>query len=202
MTASRVPDEGLEYLQCLPREVGTQGTLLENSYLCSCGLNRASLEARLRTLSVYGSASRSGWWTSAGATRAFWTGRKLRECGPPCGRAASWWRDVPLVESSPLRGPFRARRQDLIEEEGPRITTMRNYRFAIVKYGPDKEFDLPGEVRRLSADLTASGCRVLSISLQKLLLERIRAQGEEWVRACSPRSRAWPPGIPSAGSRN
>jgi len=58
---------------------------------------------------------------------------------------------------------------------------MRNYRFAIVQYEPAEKLKLRGEVQRLSADLTANGWVVLSISLQKLLFERIRQQGQGWI---------------------
>jgi Domain of unknown function (DUF1788) len=76
---------------------------------------------------------------------------------------------------------FAALRRDLIHEDGPRISTMRNYRFAIMQYDPKEEFDLRGEVQRLTADLVANGWMVMSISLQKVLLDRVRAQGPEWV---------------------
>ena len=58
---------------------------------------------------------------------------------------------------------------------------MRNYRFAIVQYLPTEEFKLRGEVQRLSADLLANGWMVLSLNLQKLLLDRVRAQKEDWA---------------------
>lgn len=85
------------------------------------------------------------------------------------------------LQASPLQEAFAALRADLIHQDGPRISTMRNYRFAIVPYEPEDEFKLRHEVQRLSADLVASGWMVLSINLQKMLLERVRAQGEEWV---------------------
>lgn len=87
----------------------------------------------------------------------------------------------PLFARTKLQEVFAALRRDLIHEEGPRISTMRNYRFAIVQYEPSEEFKLRGEVQRLSADLTANGWVVLSISLQKLLFERIRQQGQGWI---------------------
>jgi hypothetical protein len=87
-----------------------------------------------------------------------------------------------LFPQSSLSEAFRALRQDLIEEDGPRISTMRNYRFAIVQYAPTEEFKLRGEVQRLSAELTAHGWVILSINLQKLVLDRVRGQGEEWVQ--------------------
>ena len=88
---------------------------------------------------------------------------------------------LPLFQQTPLQEAFAALRRDLIHEDGPRISTMRNYRFAIVQYDPPDEFKLRGEVQRLSADLVANGWMVLSINLQKLLLDRVKTQGDEWV---------------------
>jgi hypothetical protein len=76
---------------------------------------------------------------------------------------------------------FDALRRDLIHEDGPRISTMRNYRFAIVQYKPEEEFELRSEVQRLSSDLAANGWIVFSLDLQKILFDRIARQGEEWI---------------------
>lgn len=89
---------------------------------------------------------------------------------------------LPSFQQTSLQEAFAALRRDLIHDDGPRISTMRNYRFAIVQYAPSDEFKLRGEVQRLSADLVASGWMVLSLDLQKLLLDRVRAQGDEWVQ--------------------
>jgi hypothetical protein len=70
-------------------------------------------------------------------------------------------------------------RDDLLGEGGPRISTMRNYRFAILPYSPSDEFKLRMLMRRLTDQLLASGWGVLPISLQKLLIDRIRATGDE-----------------------
>ena len=86
-----------------------------------------------------------------------------------------------LFQQTSLQEGFTALRRDLIHEDGPRISTMRNYRFAIMQYSPSDEFDLRSEVQRLTADLVANGWQVISISLQSLLIDRIRAQGPEWV---------------------
>lgn len=83
---------------------------------------------------------------------------------------------------TPLQEAFAALRADLVHEDGPRISTMRNYRFAILPYPPEQEFALRTEVRRLSADLQAHGWVVLTISLHALLLQRLRALGEERLR--------------------
>ncbi len=87
----------------------------------------------------------------------------------------------PLFQRTRLQEAFAALRNDLIHEDGPRISTMRNYRFAIVQYERAAEFQLRGEVQRLNADLTANGWMVLSISLQKLLFERSRQQGQGFI---------------------
>ncbi len=87
----------------------------------------------------------------------------------------------PLFHKSPLQEAMAALRDDLVHEDGPRISTMRNYRFAIVPYDPSDEFKLRAEVQKLSNELVSYGWVVLSISLQKLLLDRVRAQGEEWL---------------------
>lgn len=83
-----------------------------------------------------------------------------------------------LFSQTPLAQVFSALRSDLIQEDGPRISTMRNYRFAIVQYDPQDEFTLRSEVRRLHTDLINNGWKVLSINLQKLLLDRVRSQGK------------------------
>jgi bacteriophage exclusion system BrxB-like protein len=79
-----------------------------------------------------------------------------------------------------LQEAFAALKHDLIHDDGPRISTMRNYRFAIVPYLPTDEFKLRGEVQKLNNDLVANGWVVLSISLQALVLKRARAQGDKW----------------------
>jgi hypothetical protein len=90
--------------------------------------------------------------------------------------------EMPLFDQTPLQEAFSALRRDLIHEDGPRISTMRNYRFAIVQYAPREEFDLRSEVQKLSSQLVANGWVVFSIDLHKLLLDRVRAEGDEWVR--------------------
>lgn len=75
-----------------------------------------------------------------------------------------------------------ALRRDLIDpEDGPRISTMRNYRFAIVQYSPEHEYAMRAEVQRLVSELEAKGWFVLTIDLQKLLLDRIRSQPDDWA---------------------
>jgi hypothetical protein len=86
-----------------------------------------------------------------------------------------------LFERTPLDEAFAALRQDLIAEDGPRISTMRNYRFAIVQYDPKHEFKLRRLTQKLSQELVANGWGVVSISLHQLLLDRLRSRGQEWI---------------------
>ena len=85
------------------------------------------------------------------------------------------------VPRNTLDEAFTALRKDLIHEDGPQISTMRNYRFAIVPYPPHDELKLRGHVQRLVGDLTAGGWVVLTLSLQKLLLDRVRGLGDDIV---------------------
>jgi hypothetical protein len=89
---------------------------------------------------------------------------------------------LPLFDPPSLETVFAVLRADLIHPDGPRISTMRNYRFAILQYAPGDEYRLRGEVRRLSTDLIVKGLVVLSISLQRLLFERIRGAGDTWAK--------------------
>ena len=90
---------------------------------------------------------------------------------------------LPLFNTanSRVREAIEALRRDLIDpEDGPRISTMRNYRFAIVQYSPEHEYAMRAEVQRLVSELEAKGWFVLTIDLQKLLLDRIRSQPDDW----------------------
>ena len=89
----------------------------------------------------------------------------------------------PLFSRESLDEAVAALRRDLLSDGGPQISTMRNYRFAILPYRPQEEFKLRRLMRGLTEELRAEGWGVLPISLQKLLLDRIRATGEANVEA-------------------
>lgn len=95
----------------------------------------------------------------------------------------------PLFHQGSLDDAIAALRRDLLADGGPQISTMRNYRFAILPYRPSEEFALRQRVRRLTDDLRAQGWNVLPISLQKLLLDRIRATGADNVQALIAREK-------------
>lgn len=84
-----------------------------------------------------------------------------------------------IAPRTQLEEAFAALRKDLVNENGPQISTMRNYRFAIVPYPPRDEFKLRGHVQSLVSELTANGWVVLTLSLQELLLERVRNLGSD-----------------------
>jgi len=81
-----------------------------------------------------------------------------------------------LFETSALASAVQALRKDLLAEGGPQISTMRNYRFAILPYDPRKEFELRRFIRHLSDELRSKGWNVLALSLQRLLLDRLKAE--------------------------
>jgi hypothetical protein len=60
-----------------------------------------------------------------------------------------------LFPQTTLDEAVQALKRDLLAEGGPRISTMRNYRFAILPYRPAEEFKLRKLVRRLTDDLNA-----------------------------------------------
>ena len=60
---------------------------------------------------------------------------------------------------------------------------MRNYNFAILPYRPNEEFKLRRLIQRMTDELRAEGWGVLPISLQKILLARIRATGDANIEA-------------------
>ena len=97
--------------------------------------------------------------------------------------------EMPLFDKTSLTESIDAIRQDLIHKDGPRISTMRNYRFAILQYNPEEEFELRKKVQKLSKELMTGGWVVLSISLQKLFYDRIRKEGDEWLSRIIDRER-------------
>jgi hypothetical protein len=75
----------------------------------------------------------------------------------------------------------KALREDLLREDGPQISTVRNYNFAILPYRPEHEFTLRRKIHALSEELRDAGWTVGTIPLHSLLLARIRAMGPDVV---------------------
>jgi hypothetical protein len=89
----------------------------------------------------------------------------------------------PIVFRTDLDAAIEALRRDLIAEGGPRISTIRNYNFALLPYPPQDEFKLRGRIHELSSLLRATGWEVKSIALQELLFKRLRAEGDEYLQS-------------------
>ena len=94
-----------------------------------------------------------------------------------------------MSEKARIHGGMAALRADLLSEQGPQISTMRNYRFAIFQYAPDHEFEVRAQIRSLIDELEPRGWGVLSIDLHQLLLDRVMALGEANVRTLIERER-------------
>lgn len=88
-----------------------------------------------------------------------------------------------IVFRSDLDGAIDALRRDLLAEGGPRISTIRNYNFAILPYRPQDEFKLRSRIHQLSSDLCGAGWMVKSIALQRLLFDRLRAVDEGFLQS-------------------
>ena len=88
-----------------------------------------------------------------------------------------------------LDGAVAALKRDLLTEGGPRISTIRSYNFAILPYPPDQEFKLRAKIHSLSCELVASGWEVKSIALQKLLFDRLRAEGDDYLQVLIAREK-------------
>jgi hypothetical protein len=92
--------------------------------------------------------------------------------------------------SQRLAKTFAELEADLIHEDGPRISTMRNYRYCMVVYAPREEYKCRLEAARLTSKLRDIGWVVKSISLQALLLRRLESHGPEYLERLIEREKA------------
>lgn len=79
--------------------------------------------------------------------------------------------------------------KDLLRDEGPQISTVRNYNFAILPYPPDQEFVLRRAVHQLCERLREAGWAIGEVALHRLVCARLRAEGPELVRALVEREK-------------
>jgi hypothetical protein len=91
--------------------------------------------------------------------------------------------------TQPIAQTFAELETDLIHEDGPRISTMRNYRYCMVVYAPREEYVCRRHAARLATKLREIGWVVKSISLQALLLRRLEAQGPDHLDRLIERER-------------
>jgi hypothetical protein len=82
-----------------------------------------------------------------------------------------------------IRLAVEALKVDLLREDGPSISTVRNYNFAILPYDPEQEFALRAAVHRLSEELRDAGWNTGTIPLHALLLGRVRGEGQDFIDA-------------------
>lgn len=108
----------------------------------------------------------------------------------------------PLFPHARLSEAFADLHRDLVHDDGPRISTMRNYRFAILQYEPKDEFAVRGFVRTLTKDLVGNGWVTISINLKKLLLERIRGLDPQWAADTIAREKRLAAKDPERGLRH
>jgi hypothetical protein len=82
-----------------------------------------------------------------------------------------------------------ALRKDLLRDDGPQISTVRNYNFAILPYDPEDELRLRQRMHELSETLRDAGWTTGTILLHTLLLARLRAQGTDFIDAMIQREK-------------
>ncbi len=82
-----------------------------------------------------------------------------------------------------------ALQKDLLSDAGPQISTVRNYNFAILPYDPEDELALRRAINELCERLRDAGWNTGTIPLHSLLLERLRAQGPEFIDAIIAREK-------------
>lgn len=82
---------------------------------------------------------------------------------------------------SEVQAAYSQLKADLVHAEGPRISTMRNYRFAIWQYPPSQEYPLREYTQRLTQELIAHGWVVLPVDLKRVFFDRLHAQGGGWL---------------------
>ena len=86
-----------------------------------------------------------------------------------------------LLKPTALHGVFEGLHRDLIHPDGPQISTMQNYRFAILLYKPEQELALRREVQTLTGKLIAVDWHVKLIDLRRLFLDRLRAMPDDFL---------------------
>jgi Family of unknown function (DUF6079) len=88
-----------------------------------------------------------------------------------------------LFDGASLDNAIASLKNDLLDESGPKISTMRNYRFCILHYDPRDEFKLRDRLSKLTDELKGQGWNVLAISLHLLLLNRIKTEEKRVINS-------------------
>ncbi len=90
---------------------------------------------------------------------------------------------------SALSRSVEALQKDLLREDGPQISTVRNYNFAILLYDPEDELALRRAIHEVCERLREAGWNTGIIPLHSLLLERLRSAGPEFIEAMIQREK-------------
>lgn len=90
---------------------------------------------------------------------------------------------------SELRSSIASLHKDLLRVDGPQISTVRNYNFAILPYEPEDEFALREQIHRLCEQLREAGWNTGTVPLHSLLLARLQAEGPELIAALIEREK-------------
>lgn len=72
-----------------------------------------------------------------------------------------------------------ALKTDLMAAGGAKISTMRNYQFAIAVYPPDREFEMRRKLKQMQDELQAAGWSILSLSLLQLFIDRLKSKSPQ-----------------------
>lgn len=78
------------------------------------------------------------------------------------------------LRASKVRRAVLALRNDLVDETGPKISTLRGYPFAILVYAPEEEFQMRQEVHALTKELEHAGWFLHTLNMQALMMRKLR----------------------------
>jgi len=81
-----------------------------------------------------------------------------------------------------LKEKFEELRRDLLNPNGPQISTMNNYSFAILQYEPEEEFAMRQQVNDLVSEMRQLGWRVKNVDLLDLMLRRLKEENSSEIQ--------------------
>lgn len=70
-------------------------------------------------------------------------------------------------------------KRDLLNPNGLQISTMNNYSFAILQYGPAEEFLMRELINELVNEMRQYGWRVKNVDLFDLMIKRLKSENDE-----------------------
>jgi hypothetical protein len=70
-------------------------------------------------------------------------------------------------------------KRDLLNPNGPQISTMNNYSFAILQYEPAEEFLMRELINELVDEMRQYGWKVKNVDLFDLMIKRLKSENDE-----------------------